>query len=104
MPVFLGLDLSTQSLTALAIDTGGGAVVLDRSLRFGDALPQYGSPDGFLPSGDPDVRHADPRIGRLYPQAESGGKSPDRERFRQGWRIGYDFILTLRPAWPFRRF
>ena len=60
MAYFLGLDSSTQSLSALIIDTDGGRVVADRSISFGERLPQYKSPHGFLPTEDPRVRHSDP--------------------------------------------
>jgi xylulokinase len=56
---FLGLDSSTQSLTALIVDTETGEVV-DRSVAFGARLPQYKSPNGFLASDDPRVKHSDP--------------------------------------------
>jgi xylulokinase len=56
---FLGLDSSTQSLTALLVDTETGEVI-DRSVAFGPRLPQYRSPNGFLPSDDPRVKHSDP--------------------------------------------
>src|SRR5262249_43524294 len=56
---FLGLDSSTQSLTALIIDTDTGEVI-DRSIQFGARLPQYASPNGFLPNEDPRVKHSDP--------------------------------------------
>jgi xylulokinase len=56
---FLGLDSSTQSLTALIVDTDTGQVV-DRSVSFGDRLPHYRSPNGFLASDDPRVKHSDP--------------------------------------------
>jgi xylulokinase len=57
---YLGLDSSTQSLSALLIDADSGAVVIDRSVVFGQRLPHYGSPNGFLPHPDPRVRHSDP--------------------------------------------
>ena len=57
---FLGLDSSTQSLSALVVDTDTGAVVADRSVAFGERLPRYNSPKGFLPSDDPRVKHSDP--------------------------------------------
>ena len=41
MAHFLGLDSSTQSLTALIIDTDSGQVVADHSVNFGERLPQY---------------------------------------------------------------
>jgi len=56
---FLGLDSSTQSLTALIVDTETGEVI-DRSIQFGARLPQYKSPNGFLPHADPRVKHSDP--------------------------------------------
>ena len=55
MAYFLGLDSSTQSLSALIIDTDGGRVVADKSIGFGERLPQYKSPNGFLASEDPDL-------------------------------------------------
>jgi xylulokinase len=60
MAHFLGLDSSTQSLTALVLDTDTGAVVVDKSIAFGQRLPQYRSPKGFLPNDDPQVKHSDP--------------------------------------------
>jgi xylulokinase len=56
---FLGLDSSTQSLTALVIDTDTGEVI-DRSVSFGQRLPGYKSPNGFLANEDPRVKHSDP--------------------------------------------
>ena len=56
---FLGLDSSTQSLTALIVDTETGDV-RDHSVNFGKRLPQYRSPNGFLPNDDARVKHADP--------------------------------------------
>ena len=56
---FLGLDSSTQSLTALIVDTDTGEVI-DRSVAFGPRLPQYKSPNGFLANSDPRVKHSDP--------------------------------------------
>ena len=60
MPYFLGLDSSTQSLSALVIDTDQKRVVLDQSVNFGRDLPAYGSPHGVLPHADPRVCHSDP--------------------------------------------
>jgi xylulokinase len=56
---FLGLDSSTQSLTALIVDTKTGEA-RDSSVNFGARLPQYRSPNGFLPHDDPRVKHSDP--------------------------------------------
>ena len=60
MGLYLGLDSSTQSLSAMIIDTTLGRVVLDESVSFGKALPQYRSPSGFLAHDDPRIKHADP--------------------------------------------
>ena len=60
MPQFLGLDSSTQSLSALLIDTDTGKVVVDKSVSFGERLPQYNSPKGFLPNDDASIKHSDP--------------------------------------------
>lgn len=60
MAVFLGLDSSTQSLSAIAIDFNSRQVVLERSINFEERLPQFGCRDGVLPSDDPAVAHADP--------------------------------------------
>jgi xylulokinase len=60
MAYFLGLDSSTQSLSAIVIDSAEGRVVIDESVNFGNELPSYGSPQGVLPNGDPRVRHSNP--------------------------------------------
>ena len=60
MARFLGLDASTQSLSALIIDTDTGAICANHSVVFGERLPQYNSPKGFLAHEDPRVRHSDP--------------------------------------------
>lgn len=60
MGLYLGLDSSTQSLSAMIIDTETGRVVLDESLNFGTSLAHYGSPSGFLAHEDPQVKHSNP--------------------------------------------
>jgi len=60
MGLYLGLDSSTQSLSAMIVDTAQGKVVLDESVNFGKSLPHYHSPSGFLPNENPQLRHADP--------------------------------------------
>jgi xylulokinase len=60
MPRFLGLDSSTQSLSAILVDTDSGEVVANHSVVFGDRLPGYASPKGFLPHADPKVVQSDP--------------------------------------------
>ena len=62
MGLYLGLDSSTQSLSALVIDTDAGQVVRQEAVNFGQDLPEYGSPQGFLPNPDPQLRHGDPLL------------------------------------------
>lgn len=59
MAHYLGLDSSTQSLSAILIDAEAGRVVLDESLSFAE-LPEFRSPHGFLEHADPRVKQADP--------------------------------------------
>ena len=60
MARFLGLDASTQSMSALIIDTDTGAVCANHSVVFGERLPRYHCPNGFLVNDDPRVMHSDP--------------------------------------------
>ena len=48
MAYSLGIDASTQSVSAIVIDLDDGRVVYDHSINFGDALPQYEAPNGFF--------------------------------------------------------
>ena len=57
---FLGLDSSTQSLTATLIDLDAQRVVTTTSLAFDAALPSYGTAHGVLPNPDPQIAHAPP--------------------------------------------
>jgi xylulokinase len=60
--LYLGLDSSTQSLTAVVIDVVGGeaSVVLETSIAFDEALPHYGTRHGVLPRTDPSVAVSSP--------------------------------------------
>jgi xylulokinase len=62
MPFYLGLDSSTQSLTAVVveIDRDERRVALETSLHFDEALPHYGTRNGVLPDRDPSVGIAPP--------------------------------------------
>jgi xylulokinase len=60
MSIHLGIDASTQSLTALFIDPHKGEILHEDSVTFGRDLPQYGAPHGFIEGNDPLIRHADP--------------------------------------------
>ena len=58
----LGIDSSTQSVKAVIYDTQSGRVTASAAVNYGRDLPQFGSPDGFLPNADATVRRADPRM------------------------------------------
>ncbi|MBI2195361.1 MAG: carbohydrate kinase [Planctomycetes bacterium] len=62
MSIYLGLDSSTQSLSALVIDFEARKILADLSISFGERLPQYGCPKGVLPHEDPAVAHSDPLL------------------------------------------
>ncbi len=57
---YLGLDSSTQSLSAILIDAESGELVYEQSLNYSTELPAYGVTDGFLPNKIPAVVHAPP--------------------------------------------
>jgi len=58
----LGIDSSTQGVKAVAWDVAAQKVAFSAAVNYGRDLPEYGSPDGFLPNDDVLVRHADPRM------------------------------------------
>lgn len=60
--MFLGLDSSTQSLSAVVIDPAAGTVRASASVNFGKDLPEYGAPSGFIPGGENGEVHSDPRM------------------------------------------
>lgn len=60
--MILGFDSSTQSLSAMVMDPVTARIVLQESVNFGQELPQYGCPSGFLPGGQGGEVHADPRM------------------------------------------
>jgi len=62
MPYALGLDSSTQSCSAIVIDTDTQSVLAEASVNFGQSLPQYGAPAGFIPDGAGGEVHSDPRM------------------------------------------
>ncbi len=64
MSLFLGLDLSTQSLKAILIDTEQRAIVHEDSLSFDDDLPSYGTELGILPGMAPGVAETPPAMWR----------------------------------------
>jgi xylulokinase len=60
--LYLGLDSSTQSLTAIVIDVNDdeARVVHETSIAFDEALPQYGTAHGVLPRTEPAVAVSSP--------------------------------------------
>jgi xylulokinase len=58
--LFLGLDSSTQSLSAVVIDLNARKVVYEKSLNFDQALPHYKTRNGVLTSRDALVKHSSP--------------------------------------------
>ena len=58
----LGIDSSTQGAKAVVYDTAEGRVVASAAVNYGKDLPEFGSPDGFLPNTDPLVRRANPAM------------------------------------------
>ena len=60
--LFLGLDSSTQSLSAVVIDLDTRKVVYEKSLNFDQALPQFKTQNGVLPNRDPLVKHSPPLL------------------------------------------
>jgi xylulokinase len=62
MPIYLGFDASTQSLSAIALRVDGATreIVCAHTLSYDEALPHYGTRHGVLPSGDPRVAAGSP--------------------------------------------
>ena len=58
----LGIDSSTQGTKAVVYDTAAGRVVASAAVNYGKDLPEFGSPDGFLPNADARVRRANPAM------------------------------------------
>ena len=75
---FLGLDSSTQSLSAIVIDYDACRIVYDKSLNFDETLPHYRTQNGTLRSDDPLVVHSPPlmwaeALDRLFVQMKQDG-------------------------------
>ena len=61
MSLFMGVDASTQSISALVADTDTGRIAGEASVSFSE-FPEFNCPQGFLPHDDPLVKHADPLV------------------------------------------
>lgn len=62
MSLVLGLDSSTQSLSALIIDTESGTIIAEESLNFGSDFPEYGLESGFIAGGQGGEVHSNPLV------------------------------------------
>jgi xylulokinase len=64
VPLYLGFDASTQSLTAVVVEIDGAVrrVVHEDALTYDEELPHYGTRHGVLPSDDPAVAVSPPLI------------------------------------------
>ena len=65
MSIYLGLDSSTQSVTATAVEIDDNysdrrTILFERSFRYDEMLPAYGTQHGVLRSSDPRIVHAPP--------------------------------------------
>jgi len=58
--MYLGLDSSTQSLSAVLLDPASGKILSSHSVNFGNDLPKYEAPSGFIPGGVSGEVHANP--------------------------------------------
>jgi len=58
--LFLGLDASTQSLTAVVVDYDSGQVIHTDTFNYDKVLPAYGTRNGVLSNADPKVVHSPP--------------------------------------------
>ena len=64
MAIYLGFDLGTQGLTAIAIEAGGSRreVVFERALGFDEAFPRYETTNGVIVGHDPLVVQSSPLL------------------------------------------
>src|SRR5262249_21714326 len=89
MAVYLGIDSSTQSLSAVAIEGGPGAggrraVAAEASVPFSE-LPRHGTRNGVLPSADPRLAHSPPllwveALDLVFPKLRAAGLDLARVR------------------------
>jgi len=62
MSLVLGLDSSTQSLSAVLLDTDLGVIVAEDSVNFGKNLPRYRQTHGYAEGGVRGEIHANPMM------------------------------------------
>ena len=118
MPIYIGFDASTQSLSAMALRVEGATreVVCAHALSYDEALPHHGTRHGVLPSDDPRVAassplmwaealdlmlgrlSADPRLDRDQVRAISGSGQQHGSVYLAAGAL--DTLGTLDPARP----
>ena len=81
--LFLGLDSSTQSLSAVVIDLNARKVIYEKSLNFDKTLPQYKTQNGVLPNRNPLVKHSPPllwadALDTIFMQMKNNGVALDK--------------------------
>lgn len=99
----LGIDASTQSCSAVVIDTEVGVVVTEASVNFGQSLPHYGAPSGFIPGGSGGEVQSDPRmwLDALELLFEALGAQCDLSRIAAISGAGQQHgSVYLNEAWP----
>ncbi len=62
MAYSLGIDASTQSVSAIVIDLEDGNIVCNVSINFGEALPHYEAPNGFFSGSEEGEVFSNPRM------------------------------------------
>ncbi len=60
MALYLGIDASTQGLKVIVIDAE--SILAEVSVNFGNDLPEFASPNGYLENPDPRICHSNPRM------------------------------------------
>ena len=87
MPLYLGLDSSTQGLSAIVISVEGEdrRVVFESSLSFDESLPHYGTTHGVLPRTDPKIATSSPA--QLTKQASTHFSTGNPDRCRSLSRL-----------------
>jgi xylulokinase len=109
----LGIDSSTQGVKAVVWDVAAGNVVFSAAVNYGRDLPEFGAGDGFLPSPDVHVRHADPRmwvagldlvLARLQasgcPMAEIAAIGGDAQQHATVYLESFEPLVFSRPTSP----
>ncbi len=85
MSLYLGLDSSTQSLSAIVLEVDGDRrrVVFESSIAFDETFPQYGTEHGVLPSDDPTTAVSPPLLWVEALELMMRAAAEERSRSRQ---------------------